>query len=203
MSKVLGILCGEKWDTKIDYMRRVYDTEDTSPTIATVTGGGMEVKIAEPSGLYLNCSPEYFRGELEGISRTLKADTHPAGVVEPMVTEPVIAALRGRNPDNPTSRQAGLPTEQMLEIKDAGTSNTLTTVQKDNMVLEPHFRIRKLTPLECWRLMGFDDEDYHKAQAALNEKFYGGRNKSSSQLYKMAGNSIVVQVLEAIFREML
>lgn len=197
MSRVVGILCGEKWDTKIDYMRRVYSVEDTSPTIATVTGGGMEVKIAEPSGLYLNDSPEFFRGELEGLSRTIKSDTHPAGVMEP-----VIAALRGRNPDNPTSREAGLPTEQMLEVKNDGTSNTLTTVQKDNMVLEPHFRIRKLTPLECWRLMGFDDEDFYRAQKALNEQFYGGRNKSSSQLYKMAGNSIVVQVLEAIFGAM-
>ncbi|MEG1562855.1 MAG: DNA cytosine methyltransferase [Bacteroides sp.] len=195
MSKVVGILCGDKWDTKIDYMRRIYDVEDTSPTIATVTGGGMEVKIAEPSGLYLNCSTDYFRGELEGLSRTIKSDTHPAGIVEP-----VIGALRGRNPDNPTGRESGLTTEQMLEIKNDGTSNTLTTVQKDNMVVEPGFRIRKLTPLECWRLMGFDDEDFFKAQSALNKQFYGGKNKSSSQLYKMAGNSIVVQVLEAIFR---
>ncbi|NCC68646.1 MAG: hypothetical protein EOM14_10740 [Clostridia bacterium] len=115
----------------------------------------------------------------------------------------IFGALRGRNPDNPGSRKSGIPTEQMLEIKEDGTSNTLTTVQKDNMVVEPHFRIRRLTPMECWRLMGFDDEDFFKAQAALNEKFYGGRNKSSSQLYKMAGNSIVVQVLEAIFGDLL
>lgn len=57
-----------------------------------------------------------------------------------------------------------------------------------------HCRIRKLSPLECWRLMGFDDEDFYKAQAA-------GIN--NSQLYKQAGNSIVVNVLEAIFKQML
>ena len=50
-------------------------------------------------------------------------------------------------------------------------------------------RIRKLTPLECWRLMGFDDEDFERA-AEIN---------SNHQLYKQAGNSIVVNVLEKIF----
>lgn len=54
-------------------------------------------------------------------------------------------------------------------------------------------RIRKLTPRECWRLMGFTDEDFDKAKEV----------NSDSQLYKQAGNSIVVQVLENIFREML
>lgn len=56
-----------------------------------------------------------------------------------------------------------------------------------------HTRIRKLTPLECWRLMGFDDEDFRKAEAV----------NSNSQLYKQAGNSIVVDVLEAILKELL
>lgn len=56
----------------------------------------------------------------------------------------------------------------------------------------PNMRVRKLTPKECWKLMGFDDEDYEKA-AKVNSK---------TQLYKQAGNSIVVNVLEAIFKEM-
>ena len=54
-------------------------------------------------------------------------------------------------------------------------------------------RIRKLTPKECWRLMGFNDEDFDKAKEV----------NSDSQLYKEAGNSIVVNVLMAIFKEML
>jgi DNA (cytosine-5)-methyltransferase 1 len=54
-------------------------------------------------------------------------------------------------------------------------------------------RVRKLTPKECFRLMGFDDESFHKAEAV----------NSKSQLYKQAGNSIVVDVLEAIFRQLL
>lgn len=51
--------------------------------------------------------------------------------------------------------------------------------------------IRKLTPKECWRLMGFADEDFEKARKV----------NSNTQLYKQAGNSIVVKVLERIFEE--
>ncbi len=47
-----------------------------------------------------------------------------------------IAAMRGRNPDNPSDRTPGIHTEQRLEINDNGVSNTLTTVQKDNLVVE-------------------------------------------------------------------
>lgn len=58
----------------------------------------------------------------------------------------------------------------------------------NNQQKTDNLRIRKLTPKECWRLMGFDDADFEKA-----EKF-----NSNTQLYKQAGNSIVVNVLEAI-----
>ena len=113
--------------------------------------------------------------------------------LENIINEPIIGALRGRNPDSPTDRTSGIPTEQMLEIKTDGTSNTLTTVQKDNVVCMPNYRIRKLTPRECWRLMGFSDEDFDKAKEV----------NSDSQLYKQAGNSIVCTVLEEIFKNML
>lgn len=53
-------------------------------------------------------------------------------------------------------------------------------------------RIRKLCPIEVWRLMGFSDDDFDKASKV----------NSNSQLYKQAGNSIVVNVLEAIFKEL-
>ena len=53
-------------------------------------------------------------------------------------------------------------------------------------------RIRKLTPRECWRLMGFSDRDFDEAQ----------RVNSNTQLYKQAGNSIVVNVLEALFKQL-
>ncbi|MEW9123787.1 MAG: DNA (cytosine-5-)-methyltransferase [Thermotaleaceae bacterium] len=57
------------------------------------------------------------------------------------------------------------------------------------------YKIRTLTPLECWRLMGFDDVDFYKAKYILNKTFYQNRDRSNSQLYKMAGNSIIVNLL--------
>lgn len=57
------------------------------------------------------------------------------------------------------------------------------------------YRVRKLTPKECWRLMGFEDRDFESARKRMNENLYKGNDRSSSQLYKQAGNSIVVDVL--------
>ena len=64
---------------------------------------------------------------------------------------------------------------------------------QENNFLSDNMRIRKLTPLECWRLMGFRDMDYYAAKSV---------GISDAQLYKQAGNSIVVTVLEAIFRNL-
>lgn len=64
------------------------------------------------------------------------------------------------------------------------------------------YRIRKLMPLEAWRLQGFSDEDYWKARKSLECTFYKGKDKSNSQMYKMSGNSITVNVLEAIFKSL-
>lgn len=211
--------------------------------------------------------------------------------------QPMIVRMQGRNPDNPSDRTPGVKTEQRLEPNRDGICNTLTSVQKDNLVLEakalrmvrteegkklrkqyeahkikhkfnefreaePRFdgcsntlttaqkdnlvlikqatkqgyieckvggvadlsypdsktrrgrvqdmgdtsptltaretdickiespyRIRKLTPLECWRLMGFNDNEFRAAESV----------NSNTQLYKQAGNSIVVDVLASLF----
>lgn len=98
--------------------------------------------------------------------------------------EPKIIASRGRGEMN----------EQHLGPRKDGLTNTITSVAKDNYVAEPNpIRIRKLTPKECWRLMGFDDLDFEKAEKV----------NSNSQLYKQAGNSIVVNVLEGILRNLI
>lgn len=70
--------------------------------------------------------------------------------------------------------------------------HTLTTRQDYGVVLED-LRIRKLTPKECWRLTGFEDKDFEKASKV----------NSNTQLYKQAGNSIVVNVLEAILKNLI
>ena len=111
---------------------------------------------------------------------------------------PCIAASRGRNPENPSDKTSGCPTEQRLEVNTNNVSNTLTTVQKDNYVLDVNdlsqLKIRKLTPKECWRLMSFTDSDIEKCISI---------GISNTQLYKQAGNSIVVSILEGIFKNLL
>ena len=185
----------------IDQMKRVYDPNGLSPTLTTMFGGNTEPKIS------------------------------------------VCAAMRGRyNKDGQI--------QQNLEIQKNATTNAITTVSKDNLIIEssvkpsvaknfenekveilksnkdiyqakctsgfndnkiglkicPTIRessssvygltnemtIRKLTPKECWRLMGFTDDEFDKA-AQVN---------SNSQLYKEAGNSIVVNVLIEIFKNL-
>ena len=69
---------------------------------------------------------------------------------------------------------------------------TLNTSDTKGVVLND-LRIRKLTPKECWRLMGFKDSEFEKAQKV----------NSNAQLYKQAGNSIVVDVLERILENLL
>ena len=133
-----------------------------------------------------------------GISPTLTASGESGAkkIIEykdKKVELPCICASRGRNPENPSDRTVGAPTEQRLEFNTKGTSNTITTVQKDNYVVEPTYRIRKLTPRECFRLMGMRDDNIDKIQAT---------GISNTQQYKMAGNSIVVDVLEAIFKNL-
>lgn len=86
-------------------------------------------------------------------------------------------------------------TEQRLEPNTQGLCNTLTSVQKDNLLCESiaGLRVRKLTPRECWRLMGFSDEVFEKAEKV----------NSNTQLYKQAGNSIVVNVLVEIIKKLM
>lgn len=95
-------------------------------------------------------------------------------------------------------------------IKEDNLANTILTRQRcaptDNFVKTDRkahvgkmelnakmYSLRRLTPKECWRLMGFDDEDYIKASKVC----------SDAQLYKQAGNSIVVNVLERILERLL
>ena len=90
------------------------------------------------------------------------------------------------NPDSKTRRG---------RVQDNGdTVPTLTASSSENInYVETVCRIRKLTPKECWRLMGYTDKDFEKA-AEVN---------SNAQLYKQAGNAIVKQVLMAIFEKMI
>lgn len=82
--------------------------------------------------------------------------------------------------------------KEITDIVPTQSTHCGSTTSSATGLLKDSLRIRKLTPKECFRLMGFDDEDFEKANQV----------NSNAQLYKQAGNDIVVQVLEAIFREL-
>lgn len=190
--KEIGNLKEGQQSWKSPQTGRVYDPKGISPTLNTCGGGGHEVKIVETKvlgGIYTDVTENFNRGLYKDMSRTIKAVKNDAGCIERQIVH-----MRGRNPENPSDRTAGIPTEQRLEVNSDGICGTLTTVQKDNLLLEyiTTYRVRKLTPRECWRLMGFSDEDYEKA-AEVNSK---------TQLYKQSGNSIVRDVLMAIFSQL-
>lgn len=75
----------------------------------------------------------------------------------------------------------------------AGRYGLKTIVEREGDCMRQKIRIRKLTPAECFKLMGFTAEDCKKVSDV---------GISNAQLYKQAGNSIVVNVLEAIFRNL-
>lgn len=162
---------------------RVYDSSGLSPTLGCMEGGSRQPFIVDD--LYKSRDERIYHYECP----TLRSANHGLKVYEPF-----IAASRGRNPTDPSDRTPGAHVEQTLEPNSQGVSNALTTVQKDNLVCEADFRIRKLTPKECFRLMGFDDRDVDVLVS---------NGISNSQLYKMAGNSIVVDVLVALLRNVL
>ena len=98
----------------------------------------------------------------------------------------LIAAQRGR-------AYRGQP--QQLEFREDGNSNTLSTVQKDNYVVKPIVNsIRRLTPIECERLQGFPD--------SWTQKGVDGPI-SDTQRYKMCGNAVTVDVVEAVGKKII
>lgn len=194
--KVIGSL-----ESKFESTNRIYDVGGCSPTLNTMQGGNREPKVIVENQIpcKLDKMPD---GNLDSLdnAKICDIDTPTASTITSRYYKGIgahkdnmrIVAMHGRNPNNSSDRTAGSPTEQRLEPNMSGTSNCLTSVQKDNLVLEPKYRIRKLTPRECGRLMGVSDEDISK-MAAVN---------SNTQLYKQFGNSIVVDVMCAMFKNL-
>lgn len=212
----------------------VYDENALCPNITTIEGGGtQQIKICEQIPCKSDKMPNGHLDSLDN-AKLCDVDTPTASTVTSRYYKGIgahkdnmcIVAMRGRNPDNPSDRKSGSPKEQRLEPNMSGTSNCLTSVQKDNLVMEEtilqrargfnmggehkicppitansfqddnllkcQYHIRKLTPRECGRLMGVSDEDISK-MAAVN---------SNTQLYKQFGNSIVVDVMCAMFKNL-
>jgi DNA (cytosine-5)-methyltransferase 1 len=134
-------------------------------------------------------------GKMHDISRRVYSSEYIApslhtcggGNLEPKVFEPRVVGGIGEKKSN-----GGRQWYQQDRIYDDGIAISVTTAFNPYYVDTNDGRPRKLTPKECWRLMGFNDEDFFKAERVC----------SNTQLYKQAGNSIVVNVLMAIFREL-
>lgn len=133
--KRLGNIYGE--DRGTGFAGNVWDKEGVSPTITTMQGGGREPMIVEDVLEPINT-------EDDGTCRTIKAQYYKNSTAnyirkDSFGATAVVCAGRivGRNPDKPTDRTCGIPTEQMLELNDdTSICNTLTTVGKDNVILE-------------------------------------------------------------------
>ena len=166
-------------------------------------------KTEEGDGVYIN-RPHQKRGVVQkGLIQTLKTSGADVGVVvkdtrnqKEKLADNLIESgtVKGGEVINHSYTNAGknpnsrLTLEDYIETKD-GIMPTLTTrADTLGVVVDNPLRIRKLTPLETWRLMGIKDEDFYKAKSS---------GVSDSQLYKQAGNAIVVDVLMAIFSQMI
>lgn len=171
----------------------VWDKEGLAPTLDTMQGGYrqpcIEIKEAtkkgykeayEGDGVYLN-RPHQKRGVVQnGMIQTLKTSCSDVGVV--VSDKPICVGQVSTG-----NSQAG------KVYSPDGVSQTLCAGTHGYAMgnIEHNLRIRKLTPLECFRLMGFDDEDFNKITGISN-----------TQLYKQAGNSIVVDVLVHLFESL-
>ena len=150
-------------DNTHESANRIYSQYGLCPTIPICAGGGLQPKSLE--------------GEENMSERQncIKCKKMPNG------------NIRFYQDDEKKSAISEL---QVQSGENVGQTITTANIPK---IIENHYRIRKLTPRECWRLMGFSDEDFENAEKV----------NSNTQLYKQAGNSIVVKVLESIFLQLL
>ena len=155
-----------------------------------------EVKIAAIRGRY--CEDGSIQQKLEINDRGV-ANTIITVQKDNMVLECRIGLIQ---PKDREYKKNNKPRVEHIEFSKDNTCPALrasiraeVVVEEDKMsekLYEGNYKIRKLTPIETWRLMGFSDEDFHKAEEV----------NSNTQLYKQAGNSIVVPVLEGIFEQL-
>ncbi len=199
---------------------RIYDADGISPTMDTCSGGNRMPKVLiegtviddtqgfDGTRYYDNVSPSLraSRSGLKVVTDTTTKDKHDNEESNKIMIDEVkriVGATRKCDigvtvhdngdirPHRLDKKKSGI--SEMQINKDTNISNTVTASHMPKTYGDStDFRIRKLTPKECWRLMGFDDEDLYKAEAV----------NSNSQLYKQAGNSIVVDVIEKIYEKL-
>lgn len=192
---------------------RIYDPSGLAPTLNTVGGGGLEAKIVI-DGTIGSHETDRITSK-DGMVQTLKATDYknpPKIVIDGLTRDTQIQKARVFNPSGIAASLIATDYKEPPQISVIGQLKggekgrvvdrngigyTLTATEyKDPLkIAEPGnactVRIRKLTPRECWRLMGFLDEEFDRVHGISN-----------SQLYKQAGNSIVVNVLSALLSQL-
>ena len=214
--KLLGNLFGD--DKGTGFAGNVWDKDHLSPTLNTMQGGCKQPMIIDDT--YANRQPRLYedyspalRSEREGL-KTIEVKQlgfmdngtgkHQSNTVyDEKSLCPNITTIDGGGTQqikiatdviNKVGQISNDGSQYGTVIADNGLSPNLVagTHGYANSCIATQYRIRKLTPRECWRLMDFSDEDFEKA-AEVN---------SNTQLYKQAGNSIVVNVLVAILGQL-
>ncbi len=172
----------------------VIDSDGMSSTLTTNKGEGIKILIKNATkkgyleaevgdGIDISSRMEHHRGTVQKEkSQTLTTSCEVGTIVS---TKPKVLGGIGEKCNNDTQYH------QQNRIYDDNVAISVTTAF--NPYYKDNLRIRKLTPKECFRLMGVKDEDFEKVS----------KNQSDSSLYHLAGDSIVVNVLMAIFKEMM
>jgi DNA (cytosine-5)-methyltransferase 1 len=169
-----------------DQWNRVYDPSGLSPTLVTMQGGRQEPKI-----LVTKKGDQLIKRD---VATCLDANYHK-GLDSHQARTGVLEVKPVLTPDRENKRQNG------RRMKEAGEPMFTLTAQdihgvaiKEGLIYEKSsFRVRKLTPRETWRLQGFPDWAFDRAQQA---------GVSDTQLYKQAGNSVTVNVIYEIAKRM-
>lgn len=189
---------------------RVYDADGLSPTMDTCQGGNRMPKVVVRESFIIdgscgNIEPNVLSPKRTDYGKRIRSKYESGEVRESRHnmtnlvprTDNIANTLTSVQKDNYLCEPIALD-EQNGYLRKDGCVGTLTTdgssPKHNNRVVQLDFRIRKLTPKECFRLMGFDDRDVDVLVS---------NGISDSQLYKMAGNSIVVDVLVALLRNVL
>ena len=172
----------------------VYQADGLAPTLTTNKGEGQKIAVKsntikqfgvlQPN--FNQCGVVY---ETDGIAPTIRA--YQGGDLEPKIRVKEATSKGYAEAEVGDSVNLSHPNSKTRRGRvGKQVANTLLTGESQGVV-EPDFRIRKLTPRECWRLQGFPDWAFDKAQEV----------NSNSQLYKQAGNSVTVNVIAAIAKE--
>ncbi len=190
----VGKLEGGVWDKRYNQIRQVFDPDGICPTIMAGGGGGTETKIVAIRGREAG---QVIEPNNKGTTNALTTVTKDNLVIE----KPNKLICRGYKKF--TDKHGYIPelfnpyhSKEISDIAPTQTTNcgvdtaSASVLKAEKHETDDYLRIRKLTPTECWRLMGWKDEQIDKIKAT---------KISNTQMYKQAGNGIVINVLEEIF----